>query len=90
MLKDRESHKKNEKICFINLWNIPANRNRNKVNEQRDYTINIHKSFLNQLINDLDFERHKKKYLQKQINNTIVNIVRTSKRYNGIIKKFQF
>lgn len=68
MLKDRESHKKNEKICFINLWNIPANRNRNKVNEQRDYTINIHKSFLNQLINDLDFERHKKKYLQKQIN----------------------
>ena len=68
MLKDRESHKKNEKICFINLWNIPANKNRNKVNKQRDYTINIHKSFLNQLINDLDFERHKKKYLQKQIN----------------------
>lgn len=68
MLKDRESGNTHEKICFTNLWNLPSNKSKNKQINAEDCTINIHKSFLNQLISELNFDYYKQKALQKQIN----------------------
>lgn len=83
MLEDREKLKKDNdiKICKINLWNSPSQINRKNSN---DITIDIHKSFLNQLINGLDFDIYKKKSLQKQINKNygFLDIVVENKDFN--------
>lgn len=56
-----------EEIFFVkvNLWNLPSNK---EVLDKDDLTINIHKSFLNQILRKAKIPDVKKKSLEKQIN----------------------
>ncbi len=67
MMENRKEIKNNEKVLFIkiNLWNLPSSK---EVKSEEDLTINIHKSFLNQVLRQTTLEDNQKKSLEKKIN----------------------
>lgn len=66
MVENRcEMNKKEIFFVKVNLWNLPSNK---EVSDKDDLTINIHKSFLNQILRKANLSDIKKKSLEKQIN----------------------
>lgn len=66
MVENRnEMNKKEIFFAKVNLWNLPSNK---EVSDKDDLTINIHKSFLNQILRKTNLPDIKKKSLEKQIN----------------------
>lgn len=66
MVENRsEMNKKGIFFAKVNLWNLPSNK---EVSDEDDLTINIHKSFLNQILRKTNLSDIKKKSLEKQIN----------------------
>lgn len=66
MVENRsEINKKEIFFTKVNLWNLPSNK---EVSDEDDLTINIHKSFLNQILRKTNLSDIKKKSLEKQIN----------------------
>lgn len=66
MVENRgEMNKKEILFVKVNLWNLPSNK---EVSDEDDLTINIHKSFLNQILRKTNLPDIKKKSLEKQIN----------------------
>lgn len=66
MVENRsEMNKKEIFFAKVNLWNLPSNK---EVSDEDDLTINIHKSFLNQILRKTNLSDIKKKSLEKQIN----------------------
>lgn len=66
MVENRsEMNKKEVFFAKVNLWNLPSNK---EVSDKDDLTINIHKSFLNQILRKANLSDIKKKSLEKQIN----------------------
>lgn len=67
MMENRKEIKNNEKVLFIkiNLWNLPSSK---EVKSEEDLTINIHKSFLNQVLRQTTLEDNQKKSLENKIN----------------------
>ena len=66
MVENRsEMNKKEIFFVKVNLWNLPSSK---EVSDKDDLTINIHKSFLNQILRKANLSDIKKKSLEKQIN----------------------